>query len=174
MDIYTMGQILGLVLSIVGFFIYYAKTRRGILCAKLVSDIGYTIQQFMIGASTGAIINVIAILREIVFYHRQDKKWASHRFWLYLFIFLMGIAPICTWIGPVSLLPAIGSIASVVAFYCAEPRHTRMLAIFSMVPWFIYSYIIPNYGNLLSITIQFIAAVLGLIRDYRQMKASRR
>lgn len=169
MDIYTIGQIMGLGLSFIGFFIYYAKTRKGILCAKLVSDVLYAIQQLMVGAPTGALINAIAISREIIFYYRQDKKWASHRFWLYLFIFLMGITPILTWMGPVSLLPAVGSIFSVISFYCAQPRHTRMLAILSIIPWFVYCCIIPNYGVLVSLTIQITAITLGLIRDYREL-----
>ena len=35
-----------------------------------------------------------------------------------------------------------------------------------MAPWLIYCIIIPNYGVVLSLSIQFTAAVLGLIRDY--------
>ena len=171
MDMYTLGQIFGFLLSTIGFFIYYAKTRRGILCAKLINDIGYTFQQIMIGATTGALINSIAVFREIVFYYRQDKKWASHRFWLYFFLVVMGLSPILTWMGPVSLLPAIGSAISVVAFYCKEPFHTRILGILSLLPWATYCIIIPNYGVVFSLSIQFTAAVLGLIRDYRQMYA---
>ena len=171
MDMNTAGQIFGMGLSVLGFVIYYAKTRRGILCAKLLSDFLSTFQQFMVGAPTGALINGLAIFREIVFYYRQDKKWASHRFWLYFFIVLMGITPVFTWMGPVSILPAAGSVLSVVAFYCVEPRHTRMIAIFSLLPWFLYCHIIPNYGILVSITIQITSAILGLIRDYKELKA---
>ena len=173
MDMESLGQILGLLLSVVGFFIFYSKTRRGILTAKLISDVGYLVQQLMIGAVTGALINIIAIFREIVFYKSVDKKWASHRIWLYIFIVLMGAAPILTWMGPVSLLPAIGSVVSVIAFYCREPQHTRIIGLAAMMPWFVYCTIIPNYGILLSMSIQLVAAVLGLIRDRKKPAAAK-
>ncbi len=166
----AVGQALGIVLALVGFFIYFAKTRRGILIAKLVCDAGYCIQQMMLGATTGALLNGIAVFREIVFYYRCDKKWASHRFWLYLFVVLMGISPVFTWMGAVSILPTAGSVVSVFAFYCEKPQHTRLLGLAAMLPWLIYAMIITNYGLLLTTTIQFFSAVLGLIRDYRTGK----
>ena len=173
MDLVTAGQILGLLLSFVGFFIYYAKTRQGILTAKLVCDIGYFFQQIMIGAHTGAVINAIAVLRELVFYHRDTHKWASHRFWLYLFIVLMGLSPVLTWMGPVSLLPAVGSAVAVIGFYCKDPHHTRILGLMGTLPWVVYAMIMTNYGQILSGTVQTVSAILGLARDYRNMYIAR-
>lgn len=164
------GQVLGLLLSAVGFFIYSAKTRRGILSAKLICDVGYAVQNFMIGAPTGALINLISVARELVFYRRGSKRWASHRIWLYLFVALMGFAPLITWMGIVSLLPSIGSAVAVFAFYCREPHHTRIIGIFSMIPWLIYCVVIPNYGVFLTTVIQLVAAVFGLIRDHREKR----
>ena len=170
-DPVAVGQIMGILLSVVSVYIFYAKTRRRILISKLVCDIGYCIQQILLGAPTGALIQVIAVCREIVFYHRSSKKWASHGFWLYLFIALMGLSPILTWAGPVSLLPAIGSIVAVFAFYCEKPHHIRILGLLAAIPWFVYAAILSNYGIMLSTAFQIISAVLGLVRDYRRMRA---
>ena len=167
-DTVALGQAFGIVLSFVGFFIYLAKTRRGILTAKLICDVGYCIQQIMIGATTGALINAIAIFREIVFYYRGDKQWASHRFWLYLFVVVMGLSPLPTWMGPVSLLPAVGSMVAVISFYCQNTQHTRILGFLAMIPWLLYAMIITNYGVILTTVIQLISAALGYIRDSRK------
>ena len=169
-DVNLIGQILGIFLSVVGFFVYFSKTRRGILGAKLTMDIGYAIQQAMVGAYTGALINGISIFREIVFYHRDKKKWAKPIFWLLFFIVITGLSPVLTWAGPISLLPAAGSIAAVIAFYCRDPHHTRLIGLVSLTLWLIYCIVIPNYGVLLTTAIQLISAILGLIRDYREKK----
>ena len=170
LDIATVGQIFGIVLSVVGFFVFLAKTRQGILIAKLICDAGYCVQQLMLGANTGAMINAIAVLRDLVFYHRTDKKWAAHRFWLYFFLLVMGLSPVLTWMGPVSILPAAGSVIAVFAFYCKEPKHTRILGLLAMIPWMIYSMIITNYGLMITTVIQIVSALLGLIRDSRTNK----
>ena len=172
LDIVAVGQVFGIALSVVGFFVFLAKTRKGILIAKLICDGGYCLQQFMIGATTGAMINVIAVLRDIIFYYRNDKKWASHRIWLYIFLVVMGLSPVLTWIGPVSLLPAIGSMIAVVGFYCQKPQHTRILGLTAMIPWFLYAMIITNYGLMLTTVIQIASAILGLLRDYRSHKTN--
>ena len=170
LDMVAVGQVFGIVLSVVGFFIYLAKTRKGILIAKLTCDAGYCIQQLMLGATTGALINCIAIFRDVVFYYRNDKKWAGHRFWLYFFAVVMGLTPVLTWMGPVSLLPAVGSVVAVFAFYCQKPQHTRILSLGAMIPWMLYAFLITNYGLMLTTIIQIVSAVLGLIRDYRANK----
>lgn len=173
MDMMAIGQILGLVLSAFSFFIYFGKTRRSILAAKLTCDIGFCIQQLMIGAPTGALLDVIAAFREVIFYHRQTKRWASHRFWLYLFAVLMGLSPIFTWTGPVSLLPAVGSVIAVFSFYSIKPYHIRLLGFLATIPWLLYAIITTNMGLTISGFIQVFSIVLGLYRDYREMKATR-
>ena len=171
-DMAAFGQVFGIVLSVVGFFVFLAKTRKGILIAKLICDGGYCLQQLMIGATTGAMINAIAVLRDIVFYLRNDKKWAAHRFWLYFFVVVMGLSPVLTWMGPVSILPAAGSVIAVFGFYCQKPLHTRLLGLLAMIPWLLYAMIITNYGLMLTCTIQIVSAVLGLLRDLRTAKVS--
>ena len=170
-DMMAIGQVLGLILSCFSFFIFFAKTRRGILTAKLICDIGYCFQQLMIGAPTGALLDVIAAFREVIFYHRQTKPWAAHRFWLWFFAVLMGLSPVFTWSGPVSLLPAFGSVIAVFSFYCLKPLHIRLLGLLATLPWFAYAIVTDNYGLILSSIIQLVSIFLGLYRDFREHKA---
>lgn len=174
LDIAVIGQILGIALSCFNFFVYRARTREGILLSKLILDIGYSIQQCMIGAFTGALVNGIGIFRDVVFFNRQRRPWASHRFWLYLFVVLMGLSPVFTWIGPASLLPAFGSAFAVVGFYCEKPQHTRLFILLATIPWLIYAMIITNYGMILNNVIQFVSVTLGLIRDHRESCTAKR
>ena len=84
-------------------------------------------------------INGIAVARELIFYNRGRKKWASHIVWLFVFIGAMGISPVLTWQGPISILPAIGSSLAVMAFYCKRPTHTRIFGLFAQTLWLIYT-----------------------------------
>lgn len=164
--IYLIGQILGLVIAVISFFIYYAKTRSRILLSKLTTDVLNVIQQAMIGAYTGSFLNVIAIFREIVFYYRTQKKWASYKIWLFLFIVLMNVSPILTWAGPISLLPALGSSLAVVGFYLKNPTHTRIIALFAHGLWLVYTIATFNVGATLQNVILITSAICGLVRDF--------
>jgi lipid-A-disaccharide synthase-like uncharacterized protein len=169
--LFIASQILGLCLCIISFFIYYLKKREHILITKLISDVLCVIQQAMVGASTGAMINGIAVARELIFYNRGRKKCASHIVWLFVFIGAMGISPVLTWQGPISILPAIGSSLAVMAFYCKRPTHTRIFGLFAQTLWLIYTVVTFNPVAVLQNTIQIVAALLGLLRDYKEYRA---
>lgn len=171
--LYVASQIYGLCLCILSFFVYYVKKREHILITKLVSDVLSGIQQAMVGASTGALINGIAVVRELIFYNRGRKKWATHIGWLFVFIFAMSISPILTWQGPISILPATGSTLAVIAFYCKRPVHTRIFGLFAQILWLIYTVVTFNLVAALQNTILIISATLGLLRDYREYRASK-
>lgn len=168
--LYTAGQLLGLLITVFSVFIYYAKRRNRILLTKLITDVLNVVQQALIGAYTGSLLNGIAVFREIVFYNRTRKKWASHIFWLFFFIFLMGLSPLLTWNGFISLLPAVGSVIAVVGFYMQNPTHTRILGIFSMAFWLAYSFITVNVGAVIQNVIMILSAIAGLIRDFAEIK----
>ena len=162
---YTVGQILGLLLIVIGFFVYYGKRRRTILTMKLITDVVCVFQQAMIGAWTGSLLNGIAIFREIVFYNRLDKKWAAHPFWFYFFLALMGLSPILTWQGAISLFPAFGSVCAVISFYMENPTHIRIAGLGTTTLWLLYSIFTYNVGGILQNIINTIAIFVALMRD---------
>jgi len=124
----------------------------------------------MIGAHTGALINAIAIGREFVFFHRDKRKWASHKFWLWFFVAIIGLSPLLTWAGTESLLPMAGSIVAVFAFYNRNPHTIRKLGIVTHLLWLIYTIIVFNIGGIMTNVIQICAAIYGLIIDHIEIK----
>ena len=164
--LYTAGQILGFVLIVIGFFVYYSKKRSTILAVKLTTDVICVFQQAMIGAFTGSLLNGIAVFREVVFYNRLDKKWAAHRFWLYFFLVLMGLAPVLTWEGWISLFPALGSVCAVISFYMKNPTHIRIAGLGTTVLWLFYCIFTNNVGGIIQNIINLISIFIALTRDH--------
>ena len=112
-----------------------------------------------------------SVFREIVFYFRGQKKWASHILWLPVFLVLTMLAPAFTWEGPVSLLPTIGSVISVFSFYSMKPSRTRFIGIFAHSFWLVYTIVRPNIGGIIANVVQISAAIAGLIRDRKEQLA---
>lgn len=166
--LYIIGQILSLTGPVIGFFVFYSKTRKQILTAKLTLDIMNVVQQLMVGMFTGSLICGIMVFREIVFYFRGIKKWASSKLWLVLFLALTILSPALTWDGPVSILPAIGTTISVFSFYSLNPSRTRFLGIFAHSFWLVYTIVRSNIGGMIANVVLIGAAIAGLIRDRRE------
>jgi hypothetical protein len=169
-SLYEFGQIFGILIAVLGLFTYSSKKRSTILLVKGTTDVLSTVQQTLIGAYTGASITLIAILRSFVFYNREKKKWASHKFWLWFFVVTIGSTPLFTWAGPESILPMVGSVIMVFGFYNLNPHATRILALFGHGLWLLYGIFHLNFGTVLSNVVYITAAIIGLVNDYKIKK----
>ena len=167
LSLYEIGQIFGILIALLGLFTYSSKKRGSILLVKGTTDVLSTVQQTIIGAYTGALITLIAVFRSFVFFNREKKKWASHKFWLWFFVVVIGSTPLFTWAGIESLLPMAVSVIMVFGFYSLNPHTTRVLALFGHGLWLLYGIFHLNFGTILSNVIYLTAAVIGLVKDHK-------
>lgn len=169
MDILKIiGEAVGVIAIIEGFMVYFSKTREQILTFKFIADALWFINLILLGGYTGALLNLIAMGRETVFYHRDKKRWASHPLWLVLFLVITAISPTISLLsgkeGWYALFPAVGSMIAVVAFYLRNPAATRAVGFFSQALWLTYACFILNYSAIASNSVLLISAVAGSIR----------
>ena len=111
----NVGQIVGFAAMAVSMLIYLQRKRKNILILKLSSDVLWALHHLMILSYTAALTTAIAIFREIVFYN-YDKKWAKSRWWSVGFSLVFVMAALFTWKDAFSIIPAIGTVLTTVAF----------------------------------------------------------
>lgn len=175
MDFKLIGEIVGVIAIIESFFIYLSNRRKSIILMKGVSDVLWCINGFMVGAFTGAVLNIVMIFREFVFYNRVDKKWAQHKFWMYFFCAMCFASPIIELIntGHFNLFPffpAVGSVFAVFGFYDTNPKRIRVFNFIASVPWFIYSSCMGNITGASSNIIAMASVILGTVLAKRKDK----
>ncbi|MGN1345941.1 MAG: YgjV family protein [Eubacteriales bacterium] len=168
----VVAQIAGILGTTVIVFSFIARKRRAILLYKFIADLLWMVHYLLIGAYSGAALNVLALGRETVFYNK-DKKWASSRFWLYLILILTVGSCVLTWEGALSLLPMLGSICAVISFWCTKPLHIRLLAIPAQGLWLIYGILHHSLPGIASNLIALTSIGIGLYRDVRAMQRER-
>ena len=76
-----IGQAIGVLAMLESFFIFQVADRRKMVLLKLVDDVLWIVHFILIGGYTGALTTTVALFREIVFYFRGEKKWASSLLW---------------------------------------------------------------------------------------------
>ena len=117
---------------------------------------------FLLGALTGAAMNLLSTVRSYVYYKVKPTK--KNRWVLWLFEALTVIATALTWAGLISLLPLVGSLFSVIAFWHKKPKIIRRLAIGSSPPWFVYNTIIGSYPGM---AVEVLLVTSNLVGQYR-------
>lgn len=132
-----IGQIIGFAAMAAAVLIYPQRKRRNILTLKLSTDVLWATHHLLIFSYTAAAVSAIAIFREIVFYN-YDKKWAKSKWWSVGFSVIFFLAVLLTWKDIFSIIPAVGTVFTTIAFGSEKVTVTRIFAFFASVGMLIY------------------------------------
>ena len=155
-------QLIGFVAFVLSLLIFQVNKRSSMLRIQMVACLLYAIHFFMLGAYTGAAMNVAGVARNFSF----DKLKKSRHSWVLpiLFITIFFIAAILTWQGPRSLLPAIASIGGTLAVWQQNPRMIRLLSLLSPPLWLTYNVLSGSYPGILSEIFLLTSTIVGIYR----------
>ncbi len=168
----VIAQIVGIVGMVTVFVMYLGRKRKTILVSKFIGDVIWFTHYLLIGANSGAALNIVGLGRESVFLNKGKRKWASHIFWLYFFLGITIFSCLLTWEGIISLLPMVGSCCAVMSFWCTKPLHIRLLAIPAQSLWLIYG-ALPSHLSVQTVicnSFSLVAIGVGLYHDVQEMK----
>lgn len=120
-------QLFGFIPAIVTLLSMHFDKRKKVLIMQCISSVLFLAYYFMIGASTGVIMNIISLVRIIVSSF-NDRKWASHKAWLVIFLLCYAVvSPLLGWDGPHSLLMIVAMLLSTIALWIHNLKVTRLL-----------------------------------------------
>lgn len=165
---YWFGQALGMLAMAESFFIYQCHDRKKMIALKLVDDVLWTLHFFLIGGYTATLTTGIAIIRELIFFQKGRKPWASSVLWAFGFSAIFAACAPLTWEGPYSLLPVVTSIASTWVFWINKTSLAKLILLPSTLCMLGYSIVFTSYSGILtqivsiaSIVVYFVKPIIG-------------
>ena len=161
----TVALIIGIVCIFIDLLVYISNRRSVILMMKLLSSCVWSVNNFLLGAITGGVLMIVAAVRSLIFNFREKYKWADSILWLFVFVIITLVSPILSWQGPISLLPAVGSVFAVVSFYVKPVYIIWGAGFISQVPWLTYHILMGNLMGAIGSGITLISVVIGVVRE---------
>lgn len=161
--LWWIGQAIGLAGIALNVAIYQQRTRKKLLLFKFLSDIMWFLHYGFLGAFSGAAVGLIGCGREFVFMH-TDKKWASKKIWVPIFICISIISAAMTWKSIWSILPACASVISVLSFARSDPKTSRFLCFIISACMLTYDVTCLSYSGMANEVLTVISGVIGVIR----------
>jgi hypothetical protein len=135
--IFLAAQLMGIVGMIVSFVSFQNNTKKRILILQSAASFIWGIHYLMLGAFTGAGINFIEVVRNLVF--AREKKLKKPWVWVSIFIVIFAVTGYLTSIGILSIATT-GVVILVTISYCySNPRFIRICATASSIIWLIYN-----------------------------------
>ena len=151
------------------FAIYQQKTRKNLLCTKLIADCLWSLHYAFLGAWSGAAICSIGILRESIFLNERHK-WAQGKRWLLLFGALSVLSAVITWKNLFSVLPTVASILSVYSFWKGDPKRTKILSLPISACFMTYNIVLGSYIGIINEIFVLISTIIALMKIYHTSK----
>lgn len=152
---------------------YQNKKQRNIFVFQMVGAIFFSISFFMLGGITGAILNIIGIVRGLVFINKE-KLHAHRPIWLLLFSFAFIGSYVLTFTVfgkeanaynlAIELLPVVGMILTTASFQRKDARSVRVYGMVNAPLWLTYNVINLSVGAIFSEIISFISIIVGYAR----------
>jgi hypothetical protein len=164
-------QCLGLVPSVIAFVSLQTGSRKRILTLQVLCCVLWSSHYALLGAYTGVAINLLGLLRAVVC-ACNDKKWASSRLWLALFLVCYAASPLLTWDGPYCLLIGGAMMLTTVALWTRDMRLTRLLYLCNSPLVLIYNLFAHSYSCAAIEVVALISYIIAVWRfDLRRPRA---
>lgn len=159
---------LGQVLSIIGMALTIAsfqmKTRKQIILFQTAGSVFFLLSYLLLESWSAVYLNVVFLIRNIVFYFGKDKKWAQHKAWLLALLCAVVIAGSVGFRSWLDILPIIGSVFGTVAMYMKNENMLRLLKLGDSPCWLIYNCTVPSTGGIICEVLNIFSILVGLIR----------
>ena len=176
-----VSQCFGILGIITSFIIFQQKDRKKLVFFKLISDIVWAVNYFLILAYAGAAIAIIGIFREI-FAYNKDKKFAKSILWPIFFI-VVGVGA-ALFMGPVfeliangewkfnwfSVLPAAATTISVICLWQSKTKNSRLYAYPISACMLTYNIISLNFTGIANEFLTVSSTTIGYFRNDRVKK----
>ena len=152
-----IGNIIALIASILMVISGLQKKKKTILFIQIIQIALSVISNIVLGGYTGAVINAISCIRDILCY--KDKLGTKEK--IFIIILAIGLTITFNNLSLIGLLPLIATIVYISFMNIKDVVKFKFLVIFSMIMWLVYDLYIKSYTSgifdFLSITANIIA-----------------
>ena len=168
---FLIGQIFGFGAMFVGIIMYQFKKHRTIMLLMMLCASLWCLHFVCLGKYTAVFMNLLNVARSVV-YSFRGRRWADSKVIPAVICGASLVISICTWEGPLSLLPAVASVSSTLANWQTDTRKLKLLTIPVCAGWFVYNLFGHSYAGMANETFVFVSVLVALYRISRNEKQS--
>ncbi len=157
------GQILGWLAALLTFISYQCKEHKKLIFVQTASTISICLSYLFLGATSGMLLNIICIIRNLIIY-KKDIKIFSYPLWAYVLSIVMGIAGALSRQGPMSLLIVVALAVNTLFLYFPNVQNLRKSILVTSAMILIYNVYYTVWGGVANEMIAIISSIIGICR----------
>ena len=165
-----IGQCLGIIAFAIFFLSYQVKDAKKLLLIQTIGTATLCVQYVLIQADSGWMLNIVCIIRNIIYYNRNKaifgKKIFSYKFIPYALAALMVGIGIVSWQGWYSILIIVGLAINTVCLSLPDAQKIRKSVLVTCPLVLLYNILITpmSIGGIINESVSITSALIGIIR----------
>ena len=167
--IYVISQVFGICGFIASLIAFHRKDKRNILKTSIISNILDLIHYLLLGAYSGAITKVLAMLRNYFVILKEKYPKLSNVFYLIIFVILYVLASVITYNGLFSVLPLLAALIYILVLWNGDEQKVRMAAFFGYILWLIYNIFVFSIAGIISNAVSIISVLIAIINNMKKV-----
>lgn len=167
------AQIIGIFAMTANILAFQFKTKRNLILSQLVGAVLFAVNMFMLGAMMGGILNIVAIIRSLVYIRKEHLKLPIKVVnAMFVLVSLTAYVLVFTVFGKevtvpnliIELIPVLGTITLTMGLSGKDAKTVRICSFINSPCWLIYNTINFTIGGILCEAFTLISSFLGFIR----------
>ena len=161
-----IGQVFGIFATVICLISYQMNTKKSLLIVQTIGTVCTCLSYFFLGATSGFILNIVCIIRNIAFYFIRENKalYASAIF----FTIITCVLGIFSWQGVISLLIIIPLAVNTICLSFGKPQLLRYSILFTSTAIMIYNISVFSIGGTINEALTVVSAFIGILRFYKK------
>ena len=164
--LFYIAQIIGALTTVTVVVAAQLKDMKWILMCQIAANLMVALSSAMLGGLSGAWICAVAAVQTVVLYF-LDKKGISGRhknclLWVFAAMYVGGTALVYSGWG--DLVSCAGALLYLLAIIQKDSAKYRRYICINTLLWLVYDLTILAFGNMITHGIEFVSAVVGILR----------
>ena len=146
---------------------FQQKTQTRIAVFQGGSNLFWATHMLLLAAYAGALLNLVGLLRGILFALRGKHAWARRKIWQVLLLVLIGAATAFSWVtgdGAKALLPACAMAITTFSLALRDPARVRAWTSLSSPLWIAYSALAGSIPSIVAELFNLTSILVGKLR----------
>lgn len=158
-----IGQVLGVVATLITFLSYQTNTKRSLIITQTAATAFNCISYLLLGATSGFVLNIVCVVRNVIYYFQKERSKANLMCAFGLAV-LIGALGVLSWQGPISLLIIIALAVNTVFLSFGNAQLLRYSILFTSTAILIYNVYVFTVGGIANESVAIISSIIGIVR----------
>ncbi len=169
----VIPQVIGILAVAIFLLSYQMKNRRGIIITNVVSRALYILQYLLLGAYSGAILDILGMASSVVAERKHLDFIKKHSrlvfFSVNAVIIVTGVIIAYLNRSLLDILPIIGVLLHTSAFWLNNEKIIRRVSLLGSPFWFVYNFLSHAYGSAIGDILTMMSIIVAMIK-YRNTR----